>query len=482
MRAKPDALPPTRTVHAAWAFALACFVLAAATGAWMRFGMLHGLPAGLRFDDVRHAHSHLMFFGWVTPALIAFMAAALSRSGMRIPGLRWLLGGTFLAALAAYLPFLLSGYRQMEIFGRDLPLSMMASGLNGLAWVAWIVLYLVATSRDSQTSGRGTTRSALPWFDAAVFLLGMSTLGIAGLAATGASGLMEPHLTAGLVDFFLTLFGEGWFAAGIVGLAYAAPFARTNEPRTNRARTDDSRTSRMLGFRGHRFLGHVPVLLFTVGLAVRTTAELLLAVSAGRGRALAMSIPSAEALEIAVAWGHFATGVGLLLAIAALLADLQRTRTMPAGMPRTTSDMDDGSFSALWIAPILFLASKGIIEAGMALPEVRGWVEGASLRVLLLHAFLLGAVSTGLVAAALDHRTANRSASSTERLWAWGFTASVVVLLMAMIPLTGLWPAGAHGPWSLQAAAIAGLGPVAFGVGMLVVAGKASVASSRRAP
>ena len=34
-----------------------------------------GLPGGLAYVNVRHAHSHLMFFGWVTPALMGLIAA-----------------------------------------------------------------------------------------------------------------------------------------------------------------------------------------------------------------------------------------------------------------------------------------------------------------------------------------------------------------------------------------------------------------------
>ena len=61
--------------------ALAVFVLAGATGAFMRFGLLYGM-AGLSYANVRHAHSHLMYFGWVTPALIALKASILTELGV----------------------------------------------------------------------------------------------------------------------------------------------------------------------------------------------------------------------------------------------------------------------------------------------------------------------------------------------------------------------------------------------------------------
>ncbi len=69
-----------------WA-ALGCFILAGSTGALFRFGMaLGGLPFGLDFGNVRDGHSHLMYFGWVTPALMALIATHLSAATGR--GLR----------------------------------------------------------------------------------------------------------------------------------------------------------------------------------------------------------------------------------------------------------------------------------------------------------------------------------------------------------------------------------------------------------
>jgi len=74
-----------------WKAALVCFIIAGATGSLMRFGMLYGYPAGLQFVNVRHAHSHLMYFGWVTPALMALIAANLPRvTGRQVsPRIRW---------------------------------------------------------------------------------------------------------------------------------------------------------------------------------------------------------------------------------------------------------------------------------------------------------------------------------------------------------------------------------------------------------
>src|SRR5690606_1433652 len=103
-------LTRTPSENLAWRLALASFTLAALTGAFMRFGLYLGFPAGLRFGDVRHAHSHLMFFAWATPALMLCAHHALKDAGRRMPGGVKTAIAAALAGLLAYVPFLLSGY------------------------------------------------------------------------------------------------------------------------------------------------------------------------------------------------------------------------------------------------------------------------------------------------------------------------------------------------------------------------------------
>ena len=53
---------------------LGALVIAAWTGVLMRFGMVYGFPGWAQnFGAIRHAHSHLMYFGWVTLALMAMI-------------------------------------------------------------------------------------------------------------------------------------------------------------------------------------------------------------------------------------------------------------------------------------------------------------------------------------------------------------------------------------------------------------------------
>ena len=46
--------------------------------------------------------------------------------------------------------------------------------------------------------------------------------------------------------------------------------------------------------------------------------------------------------------------------------------------------------------------------------------------------------------------------------------ATVLALLLSLVPLTGLWPAAWRGLWALQVAAIVSLGPVIVVAGMVI--------------
>ena len=52
-------------------FALA---LAASTGVIIRFGLVYGFPTwASNYTAMRHAHSHLMYFGWGTLGIMALI-------------------------------------------------------------------------------------------------------------------------------------------------------------------------------------------------------------------------------------------------------------------------------------------------------------------------------------------------------------------------------------------------------------------------
>lgn len=371
-----------------WWWSLAAFAVAALTGSALRFGMLHGFPAGLEFVNVRHAHSHLMYFSWVTPALMMLMMVALRGWGIRVRG-TGVAGFALLCGLTTFVPFLLSGYGLLRVGGAQLPLSMITSALNGVAWYAFVGVYVAATW--------GRARSLpLRAFDAALFLLILASMGALGLAGTGLAGAADPAWMMALVDFFLDLFGEGWFTLALLGLAYGAT---------------PPHAGRHVAERG--------VEILTLGLIVRSLA--------------ALAAPTgAPWLGAAAAIGTGLAGAGMLLAVWPLWR---------AGVPRW------------WALPLAFLTLKGAIEVALVWPGAAAIIDMLALRILLLHAFLLGGITLGLVAAA---RSAFGPAAARSPAV---LDVAVLALLASLLPLTGAWPRGLSGSWALHVAAWVSLLP-----------------------
>ncbi len=404
---------------------LACFLVAAATGAGLRFSLLHGMPWELTWTNVRHAHAHLLFFSWATPALMILTLAAVGRSGAG----RTVAWAAVALGAGSYLPFLLSGYAMTPVAGRALPLSMIFSGLSGLAWIAFAGTWTRGRLREGRPGerrpgerrddprGHGSAAVARHAIDLAVFVLLVSFVGALGLAAIGMTGSGSARWMPALVAFYLDLFGEGWFALALLGVAVAGlrPVA-------------DGRGRALFG---------TGLDLLALGLLVRSLAGLALDGTGAHGTAW---VPWAEAARFA---GGVAAGAGLAWTAGALLTAALRS---PAG--RT------------WILPLAFLAAKGAFDVARAVPDVHAWTEAQGLRIVLLHAYLLGGITLGLLAAARQRWGLPGASRGTE--------AGVLALLAGLIPMTGLWPAAWAGPWALPAAAWTSLAPIVAVLGVVV--------------
>ncbi len=194
-----------------WRAALSLFILASSTGALYRWGIVYGLPWGLSFANVRHAHSHLMYFGWVTPALMGLIAARLPRQN---PRFRLVIAATVVLAALAYLPFLLFGYDVIDIGGHRFPPGVIGASLNILAWYAFAWAYLQST--------RGEARSfSLRFFDWALAFQLIASFGAWGRGVLVALKVDDPFVTTAMVDLFLDLFSDGWFVLALLGLAFS---------------------------------------------------------------------------------------------------------------------------------------------------------------------------------------------------------------------------------------------------------------------
>lgn len=387
------------TLYWAWRLALACFIIAASTGALLRFAMLRGSPWGLALQNLRHAHSHLMYFGWATPALMALILASLPRltdrpSSDRAKGL---LAVTFAAALLAYPAFLLFGYRPLQFSGAQLPLSTMAAGLNVLVWYAFIVYYWRMT--------RGVARYLpIRLWDASLVFLFLSSLGAWGLAFSALMDIGSPLVASALTHLFLGLFADGWFLLALLGLAFLAlPKAAA------------SRASQL----GENLL--------VAGLPL----TFLLNLPSG-------ALPSA--VRALAGLSAVSAAIGLLAILYALVGAVQAA--------------PDTAQRWLWQVSFFFLALKGLAFLVISTPAGAGWSAGMGLRISYLHWLLLGGITVGLVAAARRHW-------GIQAVTFWRpLLLSIIILLVSLLPLTRLWPSSLRGRWALEAAAWAALGPV----------------------
>lgn len=334
---QPGGVPPV--IRYAWLGALACFVLAGLTGALYRFGIAYGLTFGLDLVNIRHAHSHMMYFGWATPALMALVVERLPAvTGRPLPGgMRWVLAGIFSSALLAYPLFLAFGYTPVALGTKQMPVAVIGSSFNVLFWYAFVWPYVRATR------GVQRTRALLLW-DLALTFLCFATLGAWGLALLKPLGIHDPAWASGLTHIFLDLFSEGWFVLGVLGLVYAwlDPW--------------------QAGV-------HWSVVLLAVGLPV----------TFALGMPELMVPPGLKTLARA---GGALVGTGLLGAVVHLWRCVPR----------------EGAW--WWRLPLLLLALRAL--AGLSVSLVPGvwWASEVGLRILYLHVMLLGFVTLGLVAVA----------------------------------------------------------------------------------
>ena len=316
--------------------ALACFAVAGLTGALFRFELAYALGSGLRLDHIRHAHSHLMYFGWVTPALMALIGARLpAEIGRRMPRRTTaVLIGVLAAALASWPLFLLFGYEAQAIGGARLPPSVIVAGLNMLLWYAWGALYVKATRGASRTP-------AVRLWDLALVLLIVSTLGAWGISLVGPLGIDDPVIARGLTQLFLGLFSEGWLVVAVLGLAWSGRAAPPPWWRTS-------------------------IALVALGLPFTFP----LAMSPGE-------VPAA--LRALASVGTVAVGVGLLVQVRLLFSERRGWG---------------------WRLPLALLAAKSIAQLAVAAVPSIAWTELLGLRLFYLHVVLLGFVSIGILVAA----------------------------------------------------------------------------------
>lgn len=380
-----------------WHVSVACFVLAGLTGFLYRLGMLGWLPDELSLGNVRHAHSHLMFFGWAVPLpLYIIMQKIVGQADSKAEGINWMkfsIGATLLFGLLAYPFFLFYGYRPVPLGTTTLPLSVIFSGFVMIGWYGFMAGYW-----KSRTTLK--YNESLPWIDGALVLLAICSLGAWGVAVIQEMDPSAHLLMKGMTHFFLAAFTEGWVVLVLAALLIS-------ELKIN---AEDWLFSSQIA------LGTIAVgapLTFPYGISETLLSPLLLVTSRiGGGIAAA----------------------GLLLVMATVIKS--------------------GKWKhPVWIWPVSLLLLKGILQLGSSIIPSSFWLSDPGLRVLYLHILLLG----GLTLLAFAYLNRKRSVSNN---YYYAVGTSIVVTLITLLIFTGVWPRVFSGAWILYAPAIGAILPV----------------------
>ena len=322
-----------------WKLSLFSFVIAGLTGFLYRYGFFMPLPEWLHLDNIRHAHSHLMLFNWITPPILVWMAASVvaQGNGQTIRRFKICLYTMMITGFLSWPFFLLYGYRAVPIGSASLPVAAMLSGLVMITWYWFAALYFRVRKTGEANS------LSLTLFDAALVALMVSSLGAWGVSVHQFSSLESPLISKALTSFFLGVFTEGWLMLGLLGVLWSG------------MKTDG------IGLKVGWLW--VPILF---------GAMLIFPFSLEQSILTPLMLYSAKA--------------GLLLIIVALSIHL-------FGLMRTP-------FAASGIGSVilLLLVLKILFLAGALLPTGI-WPAEHGLRILYLHLVLLGFGSTGLIVA-----------------------------------------------------------------------------------
>lgn len=298
------------------------------------------MPGWLHLSNIRHAHSHLMFFNWITPPILIWMAAAVLSPGNQRSALRFkiCLYTMMILGFLSWPFFLLYGYRPIAIGSANLPIAAMLSGVVMLTWYWFGSLYY---------GRRKKLKDTLPLllFDAALVALVVSSLGAWGVSIYQFSSLDSPLISKALTSFFLGVFTEGWVVLGVLGVIWSSAHAsKTNV------------SSQTKWFWMPLFFGSMLIFPYSLDQSLLTP----------------LMLYSAKA--------------GLLLILISLVLHLN-------GLLKSLL-----TSSGVWLVVFLFLGLKVLLQMGALLPTGI-WPGEHGLRILYLHLVLLAFGSTGVIAA-----------------------------------------------------------------------------------
>lgn len=379
-----------------WQWALFSFVLAAFGGFLFRLGFIYPLPYDLNLANLRHAHSHLMFFGWaallplylikleIIPGYHAAFGARLMKASL------W---GALFFGLLSFPAFILWGYNSVSVGSAVIPVSAIISGLAMIGWYGFMAGYLITRFRKNQFQPN-------IWFEGALVMLFVSSLGAWGVGFSEMLQIGGPLFGKALTHFFLATFVEGWVI--LVLLGFIAKALEINE--------DDFVVSPLV------LVGLIAIgapLTFPYGMS-----ESMISIN----------------LSVAARMGGFLVAEGILIFVYSVVKTREKTLS-------------------IWIWPILFLIMKAIMQLIASVSPADLWLSDHGIRILYLHVILLGAFTTGMIGL-LD-----KDANIGHRYF-YAILISVCLVIVSLIFITGFWPPFLTGVWIYEVLTITAALPI----------------------
>ncbi|HKK44831.1 MAG TPA: hypothetical protein VJ964_04880 [Balneolaceae bacterium] len=380
-----------------WNLSLFSFVVAGITGFSYRLGMIGRIPLNLSMENIRHAHSHLMLFGWAVPlplyVVFRYLRPKLSGNVPAITLMRNSIAAGLFLGLLAYPFFLLFGYQPVPIGSTNLPLSVILAGFVMVSWYCFMVGYLKARNVLANDSIQ-------PWFDSALVMLLVCSLGAWGVALLQAIDPTNQLLVKAMTHFFLATFTEGWVVLIVVAVVLS------------RIKKRDIKWP----LSPHLLIGCIVLgapLTFPYGISKSILPSLLL----GTAR-----------------FGGALTALSLVL----ILFGVLRTQKL-----KTT----------VWIWPIGLLGFKALMQLAAAILPSSFWLADHGLQIFYLHVLLLGALT--LTISGFLYELADAS-----RVFFNLFAGAVTLAILSLILLTRFWPQIWSGPWIFKMVAAVAILPV----------------------
>lgn len=380
-----------------WNLSLLSFIVAGITGFCYRLGMTGNVPFNLNMVNLRHAHSHLMFFGWAVPMPLYFLFHHLKKETSGYSGtvklMRYSVTASLLFGLAAYPFFLLYGYQPVSLGSAALPLSAMLAGLVMISWYCFLFGYLrLRHVFDGDPRQR--------WFDGAMVMLFICSLGAWGVAVIQAAAPGNQLLTKAMTHFFLSTFTEGWVVLIIVAIIIS---------RLHKVHFTWPLPANLL--LGIILLG--APLTFPYGISESLLSPMLLMTARLGGTMAAISL-------LCIFFGIIKS------------TNLKRS---------------------IWIWPVGLLGLKALIQLTASVLPASFWLSDHGLRIFYLHILLLGALTLTIMAMLVD-----KADIATKFFHLFAMT--VVAVLLSLILLTRFWPIALTGSWIYDTVAAVAILPV----------------------